>query len=211
MGHGDSINYQQPKEVEYLHGIHVVKIVSGNYHSVALSNIGQIYSWGSESNGGLGLGNHKYASNIPRLIITTHFTHEIKSIFCGPDCSSILLENGEFYSCGKNTNNKLGFGVTVGKSMFLVSRFSINSNNLLKPFQRKVKVLKKPVKDLSFSELNSAYLIEGGYVVTLGDNSYGQRGLGKKIYLNKNRLRDILQNRSLQQSGCTNTCDWNQI
>lgn len=31
---------------------------------------------------------------------------------------------------------------------------------------------------MSFSEFNSAYLIEGGYVVTLGDNSFGQRGLG---------------------------------
>lgn len=170
---------------EHLHGIHVVKIVSGNYHSVALSNIGQIYSWGSESNGGLGLGNHKYCSYIPRLVVTTHLTQPIKSIFCGPDCSSILLENGEFYSCGKNSNNKLGFGIAVGKSMFLVSLSrSYLQYFIWKKFQRKVKTLKKPVKDLSFSEFNSAYLIEGGYVVTLGDNSYGQRGLGKKFYLN---------------------------
>lgn len=86
-----------------------------------MSSIGQIYSWGSESNGGLGLGNHKYLSNIPRLVNTTHLAQQIKAIFCGPDCSSILLAKGELYSCGKNSNNKLGFGKEVGKSMFFVS------------------------------------------------------------------------------------------
>lgn len=86
-----------------------------------MSKIGQIYSWGSESNGGLGQGNHKYFSNIPRLVITSHLPKPIKSIVCGPDCSTILLENGQFYSCGKNSNNKLGFGRAVNKSMFFVN------------------------------------------------------------------------------------------
>lgn len=110
-------------------GILIVKIVSGNYHSVAMSNIGQIYSWGSESNGGLGLGNHKYFSNTPRLVVTTHLTQQIRTIFCGPDCSSLLLENGEIYSCGKNSNNKLGFGKSVSKSMFFVSVASTASSH----------------------------------------------------------------------------------
>lgn len=116
---------------EHLKGTKIIKVVSGNYHSVAMSNIGQIFSWGSESNGGLGLGNHKYFSNIPRLVNTTHLAQQIKTIFCGPDCSSILLVKGELYSCGKNSNNKLGFGKAFSKSMFFVSLSGFSSHQLL--------------------------------------------------------------------------------
>lgn len=37
---------------------------------------------------------------------------------------------------------------------------------------------KKKVLDFSVSENHSAFIIEGGYVITMGSNSEGQSGLG---------------------------------
>lgn len=37
---------------------------------------------------------------------------------------------------------------------------------------------KKKVLDFSVSDNHSAFIIEGGYVITLGSNSEGQSGLG---------------------------------
>lgn len=38
--------------------------------------------------------------------------------------------------------------------------------------------MNKKVISVSLSVNYSAYIIEGGYVLTLGDNTHGQRGLG---------------------------------
>ena len=44
--------------------------------------------------------------------------------------------------------------------------------------QRKVTCFKKKVLDFSVSDNHSAFIIEGGYVTTMGSNSEGQSGLG---------------------------------
>jgi alpha-tubulin suppressor-like RCC1 family protein len=46
--------------------------------------------------------------------------------------------------------------------------------------QRKINCLKKKVLDLSVSVNHAAFVVSGGYVFTLGDNSEGQLGLGHK-------------------------------
>lgn len=44
--------------------------------------------------------------------------------------------------------------------------------------QKKITCLKKKVIDLSVSVNHSAFVVAGGYVMTIGDNKEGQLGLG---------------------------------
>lgn len=50
--------------------------------------------------------------------------------------------------------------------------------NIFLYFQKKIACLKKKVVDLSVSLNHAAFLIAGGYVVTMGDNKEAQLGLG---------------------------------
>ncbi len=45
-------------------------------------------------------------------------------------------------------------------------------------FQRKITDINKKVLDVAVSTNHSIFLIEGGYVLTIGRNANGQRGLG---------------------------------
>lgn len=49
----------------------------------------------------------------------------IEKIYCGPNCSLLLLENGDVYACGHNNNNKLGFGRNVETVEAFVSIMTI--------------------------------------------------------------------------------------
>lgn len=45
----------------------------------------------------------------PQKILISHIKSKVKHIFCGPDTSAVLFENGEMHVCGSNDYNKLGF------------------------------------------------------------------------------------------------------
>ncbi|GAA6062144.1 hypothetical protein JCM10212_003179 [Sporobolomyces blumeae] len=64
LGSADWHEQAQPVVVPELQGIGVIKIAQGDYHSLALTSAGRLYSWGSFSRGALGLG-HPVLSNTP--------------------------------------------------------------------------------------------------------------------------------------------------
>lgn len=55
LGHGsiDSVDY--PQEVQALGGVQIVQIACGGWHSCALSESGDLYVWGWNESGQLGL------------------------------------------------------------------------------------------------------------------------------------------------------------
>ncbi|GAA6019579.1 hypothetical protein JCM11491_001344 [Sporobolomyces phaffii] len=64
LGDSDWHEQSEPKLVRELQGLGVIKIAQGDYHNVALTSSGQLYSWGAFSGGALGLG-HPVLSNTP--------------------------------------------------------------------------------------------------------------------------------------------------
>lgn len=44
--------------------------------------------------------------------------------------------------------------------------------------QKKISSIKKKIVDVSVAINHAAFVVAGGYVITLGDNTYGQLGLG---------------------------------
>lgn len=55
LGHGDVQSIDQPEEVEALGGVRIVQIAAGGWHSCALSEAGDLYVWGWNESGQLGL------------------------------------------------------------------------------------------------------------------------------------------------------------
>lgn len=69
LGHGDCEHRALPKRVSFFskNNIKVAKIAAGRYHTVALTEEGDIYTWGRGAYGTLGNGK-KSPSSVPVLL-----------------------------------------------------------------------------------------------------------------------------------------------
>jgi alpha-tubulin suppressor-like RCC1 family protein len=91
---------------EQLAGQKIVKIASGGYHSLILTDKRNCYSFGSNNDGQLGIG-HYNKSRIWNLI-----AKDILDIACGADFSCYLTTTGKMYTFGSNGYGQLGLGDT---------------------------------------------------------------------------------------------------
>lgn len=111
-----------PRRVDNLDNIHIVAIAAGRTFSLALSNTGKVYSWGSGSNGKLGNGSTSFKPS-PSLISRGEMPNDyvVKTIACGAEHCLALLENGHVYAWGSGENGRLGTGNTDDQNEPVVS------------------------------------------------------------------------------------------
>lgn len=55
LGHGDVNSCENPKQIEHLAGLKIIDIAAGSYHSIAVSSFNDVYVWGWNTNGQLGI------------------------------------------------------------------------------------------------------------------------------------------------------------
>ncbi|XP_038213834.1 RCC1 domain-containing protein 1 [Zerene cesonia] len=145
LGHGDLNNLDQPTEVKALAGIKIVKISAGGWHTCALSEFGDLYVWGWNDTGQLGVKerqNEDYSSSdfqsygLPILVDIyddsgRELDINIKDVACGSRHTAILLEDGSIWTSGCNKYGQLGFCVeSIHKIDFFRKSYS-DANALL--------------------------------------------------------------------------------
>lgn len=74
----------------------------GGYHTLALRSNGDLYSWGYNSNGQLGLGD--YGNRYEPTFVSGGW----KAIGCGSYSTYAVATNGNLYAAGDNSYNQLG-------------------------------------------------------------------------------------------------------
>ncbi|KAG7333754.1 hypothetical protein KOW79_002161 [Hemibagrus wyckioides] len=148
----------------------VIQVACGDHHFMALSNDGQLFTWGQNSSGQLGLGKDKPSSQSPELLRSLDGI-PLAQISAGGDHSFVLSISGAVFSWGRNSAGQLGLGDT---------------NNRHVPVCVKSLNQKKTVF-ISCGEDHTAVLTKGGLVLTVGSGQYGQLG--------HNSLRDEHQPR----------------
>ena len=96
--------------------INIKKISCGEAHSIALSNKGNVYSWGFGSNGQLGLGfcedsfePGKGLVKSRKLLPEKVNIEGIKNIECGKTFTMFINGENKLLACGNNDLNQLGF------------------------------------------------------------------------------------------------------
>ena len=112
-GHGDDA-VALPKVVEAMRGKRVVQVSAGDYHSLVLTESGEVYSFGYGYYGQLGHGD-KEKQTLPTLIEAMRGKRVVQvSAGC---CSSVMmLESGEVLECGLSSRDK-NFNVLVPESV----------------------------------------------------------------------------------------------
>lgn len=89
-----------PRQIPALKDRFVVQIACGEYHTLALTNLGDVYAWGRGFEGQLGLTQNVETSSTPKYI---NFFADKKVIFiaCGAYHSLAITEDHKLYGWGR--------------------------------------------------------------------------------------------------------------
>ncbi len=90
----------------------VVSVVSGSTHEIALTESGEVWSWGNDSSGGLGNGDEGSCLS-PELI---DGISGIKNIGSGSGHSMAMSADGDLYAWGSNWFGQLGDGTETTRT-----------------------------------------------------------------------------------------------
>ncbi|KAN0028938.1 hypothetical protein ACTFIV_010806 [Dictyostelium citrinum] len=166
-GHKKKRDISIPTQIKSLENKRIKSISCGSHHSLALDDLGLVYSWGNGSNGRLGLELHilgeKKIVSTPTLISTiasNTLDPVVVQISAGFDNSFLITSNGGVYSFGSAISEKLGY------------------EELILGYQalpRKIESI-PPMKQVSASNLHTVLLDTCGNVYTFGSPTNGRLG-----------------------------------
>lgn len=122
LGHGDINSIEIPTLIEALAGIKIIDIGAGGFHSTAVSAFGDLYCWGWNTNGQLGITkvtqlnfdnlptNHQVVFTLPQIIDIESDNNQvsIKSVYCGHKHTLVQTESNKLFSSGLDNFGQLG-------------------------------------------------------------------------------------------------------
>ncbi|KAI0220100.1 Serine/threonine-protein kinase Nek9 [Lamellibrachia satsuma] len=164
-----------PKLINFFSGNRVHHVSCGNAHVVALTEAGDVFTWGCGEFGRLGLGSEDDFA-LPQKV-ETRGKHAIKSVHAGSDGTFIIRTNGRLLACGSNEDNKLGFN-SVARGLH--KRKQEISYDI--PYQctfTTVKPLSKhDIETVAPGKTHTAIIDSLSRLITFGSNKFGQLGVG---------------------------------
>ncbi|XP_031812745.1 probable E3 ubiquitin-protein ligase HERC4 isoform X1 [Sarcophilus harrisii] len=148
-----------PRNIKSLTDIQIVQIACGYYHSLALSKGSEVFSWGQNKHGQLGLGFELKRQSSPQLIkslLGIPFTQ----VAAGGAHSFVLTLSGAIFGWGRNKFGQLGLNDENDRFV----------PNLLKSLRS------QKIVYICCGEDHTAALTKEGGVFTFGAGGYGQLG-----------------------------------
>uniref|UniRef100_A0A914BXP2 RCC1 domain-containing protein 1 n=1 Tax=Acrobeloides nanus TaxID=290746 RepID=A0A914BXP2_9BILA len=102
LGCGSLEFEKKPKTIEFFreNNIKVVDISAGSWHSAAVTNTGDCYTWGWNRNGALGLDSEEINIQLYPFPIETNSDIRVVSVCCHSTLTILKFENGESLKFG---------------------------------------------------------------------------------------------------------------
>ncbi|XP_053088383.1 probable E3 ubiquitin-protein ligase HERC6 isoform X2 [Pangasianodon hypophthalmus] len=141
--------------------IPVVQVACGNFHSLALTKGGEVFSWGQNKYGQLGLGKSVDLQPEPALVRFLVGVPVIQ-ISAGGAHTLALALSAQVFCCGANSVGQLGLKRTDVKGRFAVCAVPALRN--------------LGVSSISCGAAHTAVLTKAGEVYTFGEGADGQLG-----------------------------------
>ena len=107
MGHGNQQEQLLPKKIEAFGGQRVIAVSAGNFHSLALTADGAVWSWGNGQEGQLGHGD-EYTQLLPKKVEALAGQRVVA--VSAHDHSLALTADGAVWSWGFGEDGSLGHG-----------------------------------------------------------------------------------------------------
>ncbi|KAL0491717.1 ultraviolet-B receptor UVR8 [Acrasis kona] len=108
LGHNDVEHKYSAEEIKTLKNKNIVDIKAGGEYSLALSDDGSLYVWGSSDEGQLGMSD-KRQRDVPTLFDSLPEEKFLK-VAAGWFHVIALTKSGKVYTWGRNDDHQLGFG-----------------------------------------------------------------------------------------------------
>lgn len=150
----------------------VINMSSGKSHVVALTNGGQLYTWGSGESGELGQGSRLRELKVPKKIV---YEAKFVDISCGDNHTCAIDARGNMYSWGQNFDRQLGLYKKSEKAL----PPQVHVENVIMAPKFLPFSLLHPIKVIACGSRFTVALTQEGQVWTWGAGESGQLGTGK--------------------------------
>ncbi|GLJ32823.1 hypothetical protein SUGI_0661090 [Cryptomeria japonica] len=166
LGTGNSRIQKFPCKVEAFQGLFVKAIAAAKFHSVAVTALGELYTWGYGRGGRLGhpdfdIHSGQAAVITPRQLIFGLGQRRVKVIAAAKHHTIVATQGGEVFTWGSNREGQLGYTAVDTQ-----------------PTPRRVSFLKTRVIAVAAANKHSAAVTEPGEIYTWGCNREAQLGYG---------------------------------
>ncbi len=189
LGNGTTAKSNVPVNITQYIGVDtsdkIVQVSAGYYHTIALSENGQVYTWGSNAYGELGNGASEN-SNLP-INITSKFKltdDKIIQVSAGYYHTIALSENGKVYTWGRNSSGQLGNGTNVDSYLPKDITQNIGTN-----MGKVIKIETGDYRTLVITENGQVYIWGAGHLGNgLTSNSNSPVDITSKFYLTNDKI-----------------------
>ncbi|VDK51388.1 unnamed protein product [Anisakis simplex] len=208
----------EPSRIDTLSGRGVVSLAFGSGpHVLALCQNGEVFSWGHNAFGQLGIGSTTVGI-VPNLVGDALSGHNVIQIACGSHHSVAVTDRGEVFSWGRNSCGQVGIGSNVNQDLprQVTGQLCRTQSNKMFPScliegvhlllaQSKLMpqiLANRFVRSVVCGQNNTLALTDDGEVFGWGFNGNGQLGAGNLSNQHSPARVIGLQNVVIEQIAC---------
>ncbi|QCD84861.1 Ultraviolet-B receptor UVR8 [Vigna unguiculata] len=128
LGHGDFEDHLVPHKVETLSDKFISQVSGGWRHSMALTSSGQLFGWGWNKFGQIGVGNNLDCCS--PVQVKFPYDQKVHQVSCGWRHTIAVTERENVYSWGRGANGQLGNGETRDRNVpTIIEAFSVDGSS----------------------------------------------------------------------------------
>ncbi|KAH3744576.1 ADPribosylation factor subfamily protein [Pelomyxa schiedti] len=169
-------------------GVRITFVAAGGKHSLAVSDTGQLYSWGSGIQGQLGHGDE--CSHATPQVVSYFNGTRLTRVACGDKHSLVTTDTGLLFTFGENKRGQLGTGD------------NINCNLPRAVVSLKSERISQIAAGGAYGSAHSLALTETNILFAWGSNDQGQLGLGDRCDRNTPTVITFLSSKKIKNIAC---------